>query len=403
LQILGQQISAIIRDRNLQKQYIVKQKMEQELDVAHGIQQKLIPKNPPVVEGIDIAAINMPAKTVSGDYYDFLVHDPAGKKLGFVIADVSGKGVPAALIMSMTRAILKTQVVENYSPADILFKTNNFIITDMEANRYVTMFYGMIDIETLDFTFSKAGHNPPIWLHGDTLAIDYLESTGFFVGMFEFARYEEKKIKLAPNDKLILFTDGVIEAMNHQDEEYGQERFIQILKKYHDFDARSIIDKVLLDVELFVGGAPQSDDITLLVINVGKFEYEHLEIMSTVDDCVRATEMFGEIIRDRQLEDFGLCEIMMIIDEMVMNAIEHGNHKDPEKKVNISYIVNDYKFEVIIRDEGEGFNVAEVMATREKVSLYDKRGRGIIIAKSLVDRLEYNKTGNEVRLVKYFR
>lgn len=403
LQILGQQISAIIRDRNLQKQYIVKQKMEQELDVAHGIQQKLIPKHPPVVEGIDISAVNMPAKTVSGDYYDFLTHDSAGKKLGFVIADVSGKGVPAALIMSMTRAILKTQVVENYSPADILFKTNNFIISDMEANRYVTMFYGMIDIDSLEFTFSKAGHNPPIWMHGDTLEVEYLESTGFFVGMFESARYEEKKIRLAPSDKLILFTDGVIEAMNRSDEEYGLDRFVRILKKYNDFDARSIIDKVLIDVENFVDGAPQSDDITLLIINVGNFRYEHVEICSTIDECVKVTEMFGDLIKDNLLPDFGHCEIMMIIDEMIMNAIEHGNKRDPEKKVFISYIINSYKVEIIIRDEGEGFNVGEVMATRDKVSLYDKRGRGIIIARSLVDRIEYNKLGNEVRLVKYFR
>ncbi|HNY13131.1 MAG TPA: SpoIIE family protein phosphatase, partial [Candidatus Wallbacteria bacterium] len=403
LQILGQQISSIIRDKNLLKEYLLKQTIEKEIDVARGIQQKLIPKTPPVLAGIDIYAVNRAAKTVSGDYYDFLNHDDEGKKIGFVIADVSGKGVPAALIMAMTRAILRTQVVDNYSPADILYKTNNFLITDMENNRYVTMFYGLLDIDTLEYTYVKAGHNPPLWMHGDTLEIDVLDAMGFFVGMFDSARYEEKKIKLATGDKLILFTDGVIEAMNEANEEYGQDRFVSVIKKYNDFDARSLVDKVLKDIELFVGAAPQSDDITLMVISVSKSEFTDIQIKSDTKSIVEMTNFFGEMIEQRAIANFERSEAMMIIDELLMNAVEHGNKKDEDKKVYISYILNDYKFEMVIRDEGEGFGIGKVMAGHEKLSLYDRRGRGLLIVKNLVDIIEYNKEGNEVRISKFFR
>ncbi len=403
LQILGQQISSIIRDKNLLKEYLLKQTIEKEIDVAHRIQQKLIPKYPPKIEGVDIFAVNLPAKTVSGDYYDFLKHDAEGKKIGLVIADVSGKGIPAAMIMSMTRAILKTQVVDNFSPASVLERSNSFIISDMENNRYVTMFYGMLDIETLEFTYSKAGHNPPFWMHGDTLEIEELDARGFFVGMFETVSYEEKKISLKPDDKLILFTDGIVEAMNEKDEEYGQERFIDIIKKYHYFDAKSLVDKILMDVEVFAGSAPQSDDLTLMIVSMKNFEYQQMVIESDTKSTVAAAEFFGELARQNPSSGLDHFEVMMIIDEVVMNAIEHGNKFDPEKKVYISYVFNDYKFEITIRDEGEGFVVNNVFATHEKLSLYDKRGRGILIIKNLVDRIEYNKEGNEVRIVKYFK
>ncbi len=402
LQILGQQISSIIRDKNLLKEYLLKQTIEKEIDVAHRIQQKLIPKQPPEIEGLDIFAINKPAKTVSGDYYDFLKHDAEGKKIGFVIADVSGKGIPAALIMSMTRAVLKTQVVDNYSPANILERSNGFIISDMENNRYVTMFYGMLDTVTHEFTYSKAGHNPPYWMHGDTLEIEELDGRGFFVGMFDAVSYEEKKITLRSGDKLILFTDGIVEAMNEKDEEYGQERFISIIKKYHYFDAKSLADKILIDVESFVGTAPQSDDLTLMILNMNNFEYERMTIESTTKSTVAAAEFFGELTRKNPAACLDPFEVMMIIDEIVMNAIEHGNKFDPEKKVYLSYVFNDYKFELNVRDEGEGFVSGNVFASHEKLSLYDKRGRGILIIKKLVDRIEYNKEGNEVRIVKYF-
>lgn len=403
LQILGQQISSIIRDKNLLKEYLLKQTIEKEIDVAHNIQQKLIPKNPPELKGIDIFAINRPAKTVSGDYYDFLYHDAACKKLGFIIADVSGKGIPAALIMSMTRAILKTQVVDNYSPANILQRANSFIIQDMENNRYVTMFYGMLDIDTLEYTFAKAGHNPPLWLHGDTLEIENLDASGFFVGMFETVNYEEKKIQLNMRDKLILFTDGIVEAMNEKDEEYGQERFVEIIKKYHYFDARALVDKILLDIEKFVGGAPQSDDLTLMVLNVNEFKYERMSIVSTTENAVSVAEFFGSLARERSISGMEPFELMMVVDEILMNAIEHGNKFDASKQVTIDYAYNDYKLEMIVKDEGEGFKVNGVFATHDKLSLYDKRGRGILIIKNLVDRLEYNKEGNEVRVVKYFK
>jgi len=267
----------------------------------------------------------------------------------------------------------------------------------------VTMFYGMLDIDTLEYTFAKAGHNPPLWLHGDTLEIENLDASGFFVGMFETVNYEEKKIQLNMRDKLILFTDGIVEAMNEKDEEYGQERFVEIIKKYHYFDARALVDKILLDIEKFVGGAPQSDDLTLMVLNVNEFKYERMSIVSTTENAVSVAEFFGSLARERSISGMEPFELMMVVDEILMNAIEHGNKFDASKQVTIDYAYNDYKLEMIVKDEGEGFKVNGVFATHDKLSLYDKRGRGILIIKNLVDRLEYNKEGNEVRVVKYFK
>jgi anti-sigma regulatory factor (Ser/Thr protein kinase) len=158
-----------------------------------------------------------------------------------------------------------------------------------------------------------------------------------------------------------------------------------------------------MDVEAFAGSAPQSDDLTLMIVNMKNFDYQQMVIESNTKSTVAAAEFFGEIARQNPSSGLNHFEMMMIIDEVVMNAIEHGNKFDPEKKVHLNYVFNDYKFEVTIRDEGEGFSVNNVFATHEKLSLYDKRGRGILIIKNLVDLIEYNKEGNEVRVVKYFK
>jgi anti-sigma regulatory factor (Ser/Thr protein kinase) len=400
LEILAGQISTTISQTKLFEQYIVKKNMEKELDVAKSIQVKLLPKTLPKIKNIDVSAYNKPAKHVSGDYYDFLNHDGNYEKIGLVIADVAGKGIPAALIMSMTRAILRTQVDSNSTPSFILNRTNKFLNEDIESNRYVTMFYSIFDINNYELSFAKAGHNPPIWYRAENNTIEFLELEGFPLGMFEFAQYSEAKIKLSPGDKIIYYTDGITESMNEMQEEYTLERLCEFTKKHHSFDSRSFIERLIKEITAFSGGAEQHDDLTVLVLSASEFHYEECQIDSTREAVSKITGKFIEQIESKNLP-IASFEFTMILEELLTNGVEHGNRFDPNKKVNIKYSITDYKIEFIITDEGDGFDYETILKEKEKFALYHNRGRGIQIVKELVDKFEYSNGGRTCRIVKF--
>lgn len=408
LDIFAKQIASMIYQHELLKEFIAKKAMQKELDVAKSIQVKLLPKKLPQLSGVDIAAFNEPAKHVSGDYYDFLDHGGYYKKVGLVIADVAGKGIPAALIMSMTRAILRTQAGEGISPATILYNSNRFLNEDIESNRYVTMFYALLDTETYDLTYAKAGHNPPIWYHAADDSIEFLELDGFPLGMFEDSEYKDLSIRLSPGDKVIFYTDGITEAMNEADEEYTLERLCQFVRDHRDYDSRALTECLRQDVKVFMEGStpketppPLHDDLTLVVLSTIGFETKKVTIPSTRGAVVEFTEAFIAELEETGIEIIDPIELTMVLDEVLINAAEHGNRFSDEKSVHIEYSICKWKVELTIRDEGAGFDFEDTMQEKEKFSLYYKRGRGIQIIKQMMDKLEYSNRGRTCRIVKY--
>ena len=255
---------AIERTR-LHEEILIKKKLEEELLIARKIQQSFLPPKDPELDGLDISGINIPSEQVGGDYYDFIpiIED----QIGIVIGDVSGKGIPAALIMASFRASLKAEIRNNYAIGTIFFKVNNLLYESIERENYVTAVYGVLNIKNRVFTFSNAGHNPPI-LRRKEGTIEYLTEGGVALGILQSHDYKEMVLGLNPGDLILFYTDGVTEAKNEFGEEFGTKRLEKILLENYALKARQIQDKIYQEIKEFTQDKPGQDDFTMIVIKV---------------------------------------------------------------------------------------------------------------------------------------
>ncbi len=250
----------------LHEELVEKKRIESQLDVARGVQASLLPDRPPEVEGFDIAAENLPTWEVGGDYYDF-IHFPDGQ-LGIAIADVAGKGVPAALIMATFRAALRTQVRNDFSIGQIVRKVNHLLWESTTDAQFVTAVYGVLDTKTGRFTYTNAGHNPPMLMRSDGKC-EELNRGGPALGVFEVANYEEAIVDLQNGDTLALYTDGVIEAADADSREFGVKRLQQTLVSARDISAFKTVRAILDATRAFTGGDAFTDDFTLVIVKRG--------------------------------------------------------------------------------------------------------------------------------------
>lgn len=240
--------------------------IQHDLNVAREIQQAILPKIfPPFPsqQNFDIYASMIAAKEVGGDFYDFFMIDPT--QVGFVIGDVSGKGVPAAIFMAVSRTLIRATGIKGVSAGECLRYVNNLLCTESVASMFVTVFYGILDVTTGNVEYVNAGHNPPYLLSSD--GIKKIEITGDTVlGAFEDISFRPGKMQMKPGEKLFLYTDGVTEAFNSKEEAYGEQKLENFLQERIDLPIETIIKDSQKDVKSFVKGAPQSDDITLLSV-----------------------------------------------------------------------------------------------------------------------------------------
>ena len=241
-----------------------------ELAIAAEIQQSFLPDNISQIEGFDIAGRSVMAKEVGGDFFDVIPLEvlPIGKDhLGIMIADVSGKGIPAALFMALSRIVVRVNATwYGRKPAEAIRDANTIISHDSRSGMFVTLFYGFLDSENRTLTYVNAGHNPPIHFHAKDKSLRELEATGIAMGAMDDAEYSQASVRIAPGDILILYTDGITEAENVNLEMFGVERFQQTILNSASLSAKEISDEILKAVKEFTGGHPQSDDITLMVI-----------------------------------------------------------------------------------------------------------------------------------------
>jgi sigma-B regulation protein RsbU (phosphoserine phosphatase) len=264
LSSLGNLAIIALENARLFKEAIEKQKMEDELMIAREIQKGLLPSVLPALPGMEIAAQNISSKQVGGDYYDVIpVED--GRAV-IAIGDVSGKGTPAALLMANLQATIRALVPLNLPLAELTGRVNDLMCPNTGGNKFVTFFWGVLDPAAMTLTYVNAGHNYPYLLHADG-SVDRLEKGGMILGILKtIMPYEEATIGLRPADLLVLFTDGVSEAMSKESEEYGEERLEPLLRTLCGRPVGEIIEMVGEDILRHTKGAPQSDDITMMVI-----------------------------------------------------------------------------------------------------------------------------------------
>ena len=254
--------------KQFQKEHTQLESIKSDLAVAGEIQQAILPRVfPPFPENsndLDLAALMVPAKDVGGDFYDFFRIDE--NRIGLVIADVSGKGVPAAIFMAVSRTLIRALGMQGANTSTILSQANDLLCKESVDCMFVTVFYAIYNVHTGVVNYCNAGHNSPyiIKKSGEVEALPV--STNCMIGAIEQVEFKEATMQMEPGDMLVMFTDGVNEAVNTTFEEYGDERFEFVLKDLHGNDSKTTIEGVLESVKSFTGEAPQSDDITLLAL-----------------------------------------------------------------------------------------------------------------------------------------
>lgn len=244
-------------------------KTKAELGVASKIQASVLPRTFPAFpdcEQFDIYATMTPAKEVGGDFYDFFMLDE--NRLAVVIADVSGKGVPAALFMMSARTMIKNQSFIETDPAKVLGIVNNQLAENNEEGMFVTVFFGIMDLQAKEFTYSNGGHNPPYIVRADGNVEKLQVRPGFVLGGIEGIRYKNQTVSFGVKDKLLLYTDGVTEAVNPQLELYGEQRLEETMKHTEKLPPQACIEKVLSSLTVYADGAEQADDITMVVLQI---------------------------------------------------------------------------------------------------------------------------------------
>ena len=235
-----------------------------ELKMAHDIQQSFLPDAIPDLPGFELAAQNIPAKEVGGDFYDFIPISEG--KIGLTIADVSGKGVPAALFMALSRTIVRAKATRSSGVSEVIRDANSLITADAKSGMFVTLFYAVLDLSERTLTYVSAGHNPPVIFKAKTRTLMRLDAKGIALGAIADIELEERKIILDGGDTVVFYTDGVTEAINKSMEQFGEERLITTIKVNHELSANDMIEKIKGDMLAFCGDEPQFDDITLMAL-----------------------------------------------------------------------------------------------------------------------------------------
>ena len=245
-----------------------KKRLDHDLEIARDIQRILLPSEAPAIDGFQISGINVPARLVSGDYFDYIRVDD--ERLGVAIADVSGKGVPASLIMAICRSVLRAEAARNPSPADVLRKVNRQLYPDIKEDMFISMAYLILDHHRDSITLARAGHDAPLLYKQQSQTVTPVKSPGMVVGIDSGNVFDrltvDFAISLERDDCLVLYTDGVTETLNAEEDEFGLDRVIQAVRARANDGAQAIVKKIIQDVRDFTGSLPQNDDITLIAI-----------------------------------------------------------------------------------------------------------------------------------------
>ncbi len=264
LRSIASQAAAAIINGRLHEENVESERFQRQVTVAGQIQRRMMPESPPRVKGLAFGCVYDPSLSVGGDFYDFIEAPNAG--VGVCIADVVGKGIPAALMMASVRSALRAHATLTPEIESIMVEVNRHMCRDTLVSEFATMFYGVFSRDGRSFSYSNAGHPHPLWLHGTQIRM--LEAGGMVVGVDPSATFDCETIDVELGDAIVMVTDGVTEAMDFEGRLYGQDRLLKSVKKHRDLGAHPMAQQLLWDVRRFVGLADQSDDITIVVTKI---------------------------------------------------------------------------------------------------------------------------------------
>ena len=371
-----------------------RQRMEGELAIAHGIQMGMIPKIfPPYPErdDIEIYASLTAAKEVGGDLYDFFI---SNENLWFCIGDVSGKGIPASLVMAVTRSLFRTNAMHLDSPAKVMSSINDAMAEMNENNMFVTMFIGQLELASGKLTFCNAGHNAPVILH-EGKATPITMRPNLPVALISGFAYVDEETTLGDKDGFFLYTDGLTEAENPQKELFGEDRMLEVLRKY------SIPMDVVLHmtdaVTAHANGAEQSDDLTMLSLRYKGIPNFHLTIKNDVAELAALPEFVESLGLDAQTT----TNLNLALEEAATNVVLYAYDAPGTGTVDIHATIKDHMVRITLSDEGKPFDPTK--AGDPDITLPgDERpigGLGIFLIRKLMDSVKYERKDGKNVLV----
>jgi anti-sigma regulatory factor (Ser/Thr protein kinase) len=287
------------------------------------------------------------------------------------------------------------------SPREVLDKVNAELVNRVKGDYwYATCFYAKIHVENLTVTFARAGHELPILWSEEKQECVCLEGSGLPLGMFHNADYETCEFKMNEGDKLVLFTDGLCDVTSEEGERFGNQRLLELVKRYASLSAKNLLKVIELNVTKFQGNHPQMDDIALIIISVVPDSWNRLSIPPYTFN-----EVLDNITRELVIKnvcDDAIFKVRLSLDECITNAIKHGHRSNYLEKVLVSYLIDPEKITIQIQDRGEGFDYASLPDPTVDRYLQLPQGRGVFLTMQVMDIVEFNDIGNVVTLVKYF-
>ena len=359
----------------------------------------------PDCEKLDLYAFLDPAKEVGGDFYDFFL---SNGKLYFVIADVSGKGIPASLVMAITRTLFRIISNNAKSPVDIVSSLNNAIAKDNDTNMFVTMFTGILDMNSGELAFCNAGHNPPLILHNNKDAEFLNVDRNLPLGVMEDFNFTEQKTIINNHCGMFLYTDGLTEAENERKLMFGEEKLKEVMTRCNGLPAKEVIDDINGELKKFVGNAAQSDDLTMFCFYINDNNSAandedkqtfSLVMENKIEESAKLPSFIDEIGKHAKLNDEVTGAINLAVEEAVVNSIMYAYPEGKEGEVKLTATVDckENTITFVLSDHGIEFNPLAAPEADTTLGVEEREigGLGIFLVKQLMDRIEYKRNGDE--------
>lgn len=394
--------------QSLDQLSLAKAKMEDELNVGQRIQLSMLPTAAPVHPQFSVYGAMRAARQVGGDLYDYFFVDE--HHFCVCVADVSDKGVPASLFMAVSKTLVRACTAGDRSTASIVTRINDELARDNEACMFVTLYLAIFDLRDGTLRYTNAGHNPPYIKRASGSVETLSDLHGPVAGAMDGLAYRESEENLHQGDQLFVFTDGVSEAMDRDDGLFGEARIVSTLEQGDTSDAKRTCETVLAAVDRFVGDAEQSDDITLLALQIleepapAVANTLRLVLKNDYSEIDRLNDAFNEYAETHEVPMAVQLKTNLVFDELINNVISYGFADDGEHEIIVSAQVQGGKLVIHIDDDGKPFNPFQRAAPNTQASLEERDigGLGIHLVKEVMDEVQYRRQQNfnRVTLIK---
>ena len=397
---------------DLQTTTASKERLQSELKIAHDIQMGMIPTTFPQRQDLDLFASMTPAKEVGGDLYDFIIE---GDELFFIIGDVAGKGVPASLYMAVTRTLFRNLAGNYQSAANIVREMNHAIASTNDSFIFVTVFVGVLDMKTHYLTYCNAAHNAPVMITAEGECSLLEVETNLPIGVEDRYAYGEQQVDFPPGSALLLYTDGLTEAMYFSSDGsrklFGEHRVLHDVQKNCKASAIEVIDFLKQHVSVFADGTEQSDDLTMLFLRhgiaqeAGTTPSRRLIMKNEMTEVGRLRTFFFSVCREHNIDDDTAKTLNLALEEWVANVINYAYPKGMRGHVEVTADVSDDVLTLVIKDHGVAFDPTQHAEADIDAELEDRPigGLGIHLVRTIMDIVEYQRTAdgyNRITLTK---